>query len=538
MKLSKLTLAITTAMGAGISCQALALDLYVDTKTKQLYAEPGPHRKLLGAFEKVQEGTPSDNAPSAASEAVQPAVAAEIAAIRNELELKTNEIKALEEHSKESEEFMVKLDDGIEFKSKDGNFKAAINGRIQVDSQTNVVNDVNHAAALDATGKPSTATPNELADGAGIRRVRLGVEGTFYKDFDYKFEYDFTRGNGTVAAGVTDSYIRWNLNKPFSVKIGSFKEPFSLEEATSNRYISFIERNMSVNAFIDNPNTYKVGIGANYATDRWQLGTSFQTEPVGANGAAASSINVNGGGNRNNGSGDTGWEVNGRLSGMPWAPSKTQFLHLGASGSYINVDNNYQAGGAFNNGGFSFASSTGANVDRTNVLSTGQLTSGNLNASGSRQINHWTRFGGEAALVYGPFSAQAEYIQADIYGTGYNGESFKGYYGYASYFLTGESRAYKSSTGAWNRLKPSRNFDLKGGWGAWEILAGYDYLDLTDGVVKGGRADVARFGVNWYPNSHVRLMTNYVHALNINTAQRGFNNADYDMFETRLQLDF
>ena len=49
---------------------------------------------------------------------------------------------------------------------------------------------------------------NQLDDGMSIRRARLGIEGTFFKDTDYKFEYDFTRGNGTTGAGVTDAFIR------------------------------------------------------------------------------------------------------------------------------------------------------------------------------------------------------------------------------------------------------------------------------------------------------------------------------------------
>ena len=75
--------------------------------------------------------------------------------------------------------------------------------------------------------------------------------------------------------------MRLNVTKPFSVKIGSFKEPFSLEEAASNRYLTFIERHMAVNSFVDNPNTYKTGIGVNYAVPRFQFGVAFQTEPVG-----------------------------------------------------------------------------------------------------------------------------------------------------------------------------------------------------------------------------------------------------------------
>jgi len=526
MKFSKLTLAVTAVLSTAASSGAFAIDLYVDTKTKQIYAEPGRGRERMGSFVQVDDASTKP--------AVNTVDQAELAAIREDLELKNNAIKALEEHAKEAEEFKVKLDDGIEFKSKDGNFKAAINGRMQVDSQVNVNNQV----APDFSGTP--ALSNKLDDGVGIRRARLGVEGTLYHDYDYKFEFDFTRGNGTIGAGVTDAFLRWNLDKSFSVKIGSFKEPFSLEEATSNRFLTFLERNMIVNTFVDNPNTYKIGIGANYVQERWQAATSFQTEPVGANPSgstsSASSINTNGGSNRNNGSGDTGWEANARISGLPWMESKTKFLHVGASGSYVDVNNNFTQTGTFNNGGFSFVSFLNNNVDRSNILNTGNLTL----ADGSRVIENFTRFGGESALVYGPWSAQAEYIQTNISGKGYNGESLDGYYGYVSYFLTGESRAYKGKTGAWDRIKPNRNFTTRGGggWGAWEVAAGYDYINLNDGVINGGRASTAKIGLNWYPNSHFRLMSNLVHVLNLNTTQRGFNNADLDMFEMRAQVDF
>lgn len=536
MKLSKLTTAIATVLGASVSFSAFAIDLYVDTKTKQIYTEAGPHRERLGSFEKVDE-----SAPKPTAKAAEPA---ELAAIKEDLALKQNAIKALEEHSAVASApgaAHVKLDDGIHFATNDGNFTAGINGRLQVDSQTNVNDE-----SLAATGANTT---NKLNDGVGLRRARLGVEGTFFKNSGYKFEYDFTRGNGTTGAGVTDAYISHNFSKPFTVKFGAFKEPFSLEEATSNRYITFIERNMITNTFVDNLNTYKMGIGASYAADQWQAAASLQTEPVGNNGASNTATygttNPNGGSNRSNGSGDTDWEVNARVSGMPWMESKTKFLHIGTSGSYIHLNNNYLANKAFNNGGISFASNPNTNVDRTNFLNTGNLTSGNRGAKGSRVADHVTRYGAESALVYGPFSAQGEYIATNISGEGYNGETLDGYYGYMSYFLTGESRAYKSKTGAWDRLKPAHNFDMKGGWGAWEVATGYDYINLNDGVIKGGRVSTAKLGINWYPNSHVRVMADYVHALDINTQayavgsrSRAFNNVDLDMIETRIQLDW
>jgi phosphate-selective porin OprO/OprP len=514
----------------------------------------------MGNFEKV--------APAKAVTKVDDQ--AEIKAIREDLALKENAIKALEEHAKEASAptaAHVKLDDGIHFATNDGNFTAGINGRLQVDSQTNFENNGSNFVATGGQGtaaSPYTQSgaglPSSLNDGVTLRRARLGVEGTFFKTTDYKFEYDFGRGNGLNAGGITDAYIRYNFSKPFSVKFGSFKEPFSMEEATSNRYLTFIERNMAVNTFVDNLNTYKVGAGANYAADRWQTGVSFQTEGVGGYNAygnnaltsnTGSAINPNGGVNRNGGGGDTSWEANARVSGTPWMADKTKFLHTGLSGSYININNNYTANGTYSNGGIIFANGLAGNVDRTSILTTGNLTStGKKTLATATQADSLTRFGAETAVVYGPFSAQAEYIRTNLSGKGINNDTLDGFYAYGTYFLTGESRNYNPKTGSWGRIKPSKNFDMKGGWGAWEFATGYDYMNLNSGVIQGGRASTAKAGINWYPNSHVRVMANYIHALDINTgtakstigaanyAGRAFNNADLDMVETRIQLDW
>ena len=528
-----------------VSTNVMAMDLYVDTKTKQIYAEPGHNRVLMGSFEKVSETKPQ-------SEPL--ATKAEVTAIKQELELKNNEIKALSEFAAEAngpESAHLSLKDGIHMSTKDGNFTAGINGRMQIDSQ---INEQTLPNAYQGIYASPTGVPVTLNNGAGLRRARLGIEGTFFKKTDYKFEYDFTRGNGLNAGGITDAYIRYNFTKPFSVKVGAFKEPFSLEEATSNRYTTFIERNMAVNTFVDNLNTYKVGIGANYAVDRWQIGSSFQTEGVGGynnaygsnslTGSTGSAVNTNGGVNRNGGGGDTSWEFNTRVSGTPWMSSKTKFLHVGTSGSYISINNNYTGNGTYNNGGVIFANGVGGNVDRTAILNTGNLTSGNNGAKGSHQASTLTRFGGESALVYNAFSMQGEYIQTNVAGTGYDNAVLDGYYGYATYFLTGESRNYKSKTGAWDRIKPNRNFDMKGGWGAWEIASGYDYMNLNSGGVKGGQASTVKFGINWYPHSHLRVMTDYVHVLNINTSgvtnttSKAWNDSSLDMVETRFQVDW
>ncbi|MEQ1778811.1 MAG: porin, partial [Nitrosomonas sp.] len=321
MKLFRLTLAVVAATNALTLSSAYALDLYVDTKTKQIFAEPGPGRVHMGTFEKsektsAKKETADSNAPSISASPQPIANSTELNTIREDLQLKASKIEALEERVKQAEKVKMKPVPGLHYESKDGNFTASLDGRIQIDSQANVINEV-----LPATG---AHLPNELNSGANIRRARLGVEGSFYKNWDYKFEYDFSRGAGTVAAGITDAFIRYNFDSPLSLKIGSFKEPFSLEEATSNRFYTFIERHMSVNTFVDNPNTYKTGIGINYAVPRWQTGLAFQTEPVGGFGQSVSSVNANGNQSRNNGSGDIGWQGIGRISGRPWMIDETK----------------------------------------------------------------------------------------------------------------------------------------------------------------------------------------------------------------------
>jgi len=543
MKHTKLVLAIAATLTATASFSALAMDLYVDSKTKQVFTEPGKGRVLLNDSGNSKSGhTPFVPTPVAAP-------AADIEAIKKDLELKTNEIKALTEKADESakpDAVKVSLTNGVKFETRDGNFTTEIHGRMQVDSQENV-NQQLHNSFVSGTGAPLA-----LDNSVGIRRARLSMEGTVYKDTDYKFEYDFARAgmvggtgaivantqNTSLAGGITDAFARYNFNKKLSVKLGSFKEPLTLEDTTSDIQTSFIERSMAVNAFVDNLNIFKVGIGANYSADRWLVATALQTQGPGAMNGATSYVQPTV--NSQSGAGNTSWELNGRVAGTPWMASPTQLLHVGGWGSYTSVNNNINGNGSLANGGVAFGTQMG-NMDRTNIL-----TTGNLSASATQLATAYNRFGAETAVVLGPFSAQAEYLQTNVSGNGYSNNSMGGYYGYVTYFVTGESRNYVTKTGAFDRVKPKHNFDMKGGMGAWELLAGFDELNLKSGdKINGGSAELGKLGINWYFNPRVRLNTNYVHAFNINTtgmsgtgAPAAFNNAKLDMIESRIQLDW
>lgn len=573
MKFLSPILATLVIFNLCVISNAYALDLYVDTKTKQVFAEPGPNRVHMGTYVKTDNPPVQPESPkvattpsSAPAESEKKESVAGSTPMREEKttevadktihERLASQVSVLEERIKDVEKIHGTFDDrGLHWATKDGNFSMSLNGRIQPASQYNFVNDPDPAFGSN--------TANELNSGMNIRRARLGVEGTFYRIWDYKFEFDFSRGNGSVGSGITDAFVRLNHTDALSYKIGSFKEPFSLEEAASNRFLTFIERHMSVNSFVDNPNTYKTGIGANYAVTRFQTGLAFQTEPIGAWSAASTSVNANGNQSRNNGSGDTGWQGIGRVSGRPWMEDETKFLHVGISAGHTAVNTQYRADGTMvgegsngGGGGMSFFAFPGTNVDRSNILNTGNLSTGALNDPNRREISSYDRYGAEAWFVHGPFSAQAEFLRTNINGVGYDGEHLTGYYGFVSYFLTGESKAYHVRNGAANRIRPNRPFQWNGsGWGAFELAAGYDYIDMNSGVIRGGQADMVRFGFNWYPHSNVKFQANVVHMLDINTARtpitntdgysggagartNGWNNGDFSAFLTQWTIDF
>ena len=80
-----------------------------------------------------------------------------------------------------------------------------------------------------------------ITSGALFRRARIQLSGTVYKYFDFKWEYDFAGGEPKfkdVYLGATSvPYLQ-------RIQVGHFKEPFSLEELTSDNDTTFMERGL------------------------------------------------------------------------------------------------------------------------------------------------------------------------------------------------------------------------------------------------------------------------------------------------------
>jgi phosphate-selective porin OprO and OprP len=382
--------------------------------------------------------------------------------------------------------FRVYWKNGIRMDSADGRFKLKFGGRIQYDF--GVINGGDLEDAPDI---------GDLSNGAEARRARLYVSGTIYENIDFKLQFDFAQGD----ADLKDAYMQFNdILAIGRIRIGQFKEPFSLDELTSSKYITFMERGL--------PNDLAPGrnagimIGDHILDQRmtWATGLFYQVDDYGATQQ------------------DGGAAFTSRVTGLPWYEDDgAKLLHLGIA--------------------YSLRDSDDTNTIRYRARPEAHFTE-RFTDTGDFGADMTQLFGAEAAWVHGPLSLQAEYIGASVSGTddGVGSPMFNSFYVQGSYFLTGEHRNYDRKKGAFKRVQPKRNFREDGGWGAWEVAARYSYLDLR----ASGLPDSARrleditLGVNWYINPNVRLMGNYIRSHVTGTDITG----DADIFMLRMQVDF
>jgi len=397
------------------------------------------------------------------------------------------EKQKLEKEKASASELEFSTKDGLKVQTKDKKFKFQFGGRLMAD------------AAFFNNDKGSG-----LNDGTEFRRARFYAKGTLYNDWLYKLQYDFT-GSGT--SGIRDAYIKYTGLKPWGMPLnitaGNFKQSFGLSELTSSRFITMMERPMVLEAFAP---SRKMAFGLGTHGNDW-------TANISAHGDSVSTSNT------------TADEGRGTIARITYGPklSESTQIHLGLAGGYEVPQNNK----------VQFKSRPEAHLANHRLLDTGTISN----------VNNYTLFGAEAAVVFGPFSLQSEYMRADLTRDGGNKDAtFDGYYATASYFLTGESRNYIAKKGVFGRVKPNRNFDLKGGWGAWELATRFSNLDLNDSGINGGEIDTFSAGINWYANPHVRFMANYVNVLNLDGGLNldGKNNdaQEPDLVEFRAQLDF
>lgn len=331
---------------------------------------------------------------------------------------------------------------------------------------------------------------DDLEEGAELRRARFFAEGAVAPWLDYKLQIDF--GDGDVS--TKDAYIKAHgLGGLPSVKVGHFKEPISLEEQTSSKYISLMSRTMLTDGVISQGRNHGLMLTDHYGND--QVNVALGVFDTGQNGKSA---------------------ITGRItSPVVYSNGGRQVVHLGASLSQRNVD--------------TFELGLEPEVHKTNdFINTGEIAVDDTQVSGL-----------ELGAVLGPAHFQSEYGQVSLSTADGTDPSVDTYYVQGGFFLTGESRPYDKADGGFGRVKPNRPFTgANSGSGAWELVARYSVLDAEETAdIAGVTADnvaetnVTTFGLNWYPVAHAKWMLNYV-----NADQDALGSASY--VATRFQVDF
>jgi phosphate-selective porin OprO/OprP len=299
----------------------------------------------------------------------------------------------------------------------------------------------------------------EFGDGFANRRARLGLQGRLAADWSFVIEYDFAE-NGTSANDVmlSGKFFGGSLN------IGQFKVPMGLDELTSSNASVFIERAADSNTIVD---SRRLGIGYDYHAGQFGIQSMVYGRAIGGKQ-----------------DGDMPMGIGGRVYANP-IKDENMLMHIGASAAYENRQD-------YNTLRYRERPEARADAD-VRLIDTGTIT----------DVDDTIKAGLELALVFGPFSTEAEYLMADINRETGEEPTFKGYHVQASYFLTGETRGYRN--GVFRGITPKNN------WGAFEAAARWSCVDLNDDGFDGsGKQENITLGLNYYATSNVRFMANYI----------------------------
>lgn len=418
--------------------------------------------------------------------------------------------------------FEILWKNGFVLQSKDKEFVGKVGGTVHYDAAF-------YQAASQLQRGPGNIGP--FSDGANLRRARLRLEGTLYTTIDYMLEFEFANGfspaglsvpvaPNTVSnsVGPTDAWITikevpWIGN----IRIGSQKEPISLEHLNSYRYLEFMERSylFDMNQATAFNNGFSPGISAfrGFAEDRIFVHGGFFKNESDLNG-----YGIN----------DGNYAATGRLAFLPlYEPDQERFIHLGGSVSHrdpVNGQVQVRVRESVRNAPFPLLNL---------IANTGPIT------TRSQDI-----FNLECAAVNGPLTFQAEYLNNQINNAQPPGFlaplgtlMYQGYYVEGLCFLTGESRKWNQKFYIFDRVNPKRPLkfnkkdgsdcqscdDAASGYGAFEVGVRYTYLDLSSQGFYSARLDNVTVGLNWYlnPNSKIQFNYDFLHRSDTNTPAQG-----------------
>jgi phosphate-selective porin OprO/OprP len=370
--------------------------------------------------------------------------------------------------------------DGFRLQSADSNYVLRVGGYAQADGRF-YLND-----------KANNGTDSFL-----LRRVRPILEGTLYRDFDFRIMTDF--GNGAPQTSLLqDAYVEWHHWQWLKLRAGKFKPPVGLEWLESDTDLLFVERGLPT----DMVPQRDVGV---------QLSGSVLDGVVSYAGGVFNGV-VDGG------IGDA--DVNdakvvaARLFIQPFKTTDIKALQGFGFGSGSTIGRE---------------ESTGTTTNLPSYKTTGQLTFFSYNKSVAPD-GQQLRYTPQAYYNFGPLGLLGEYnVSEQEVRSGARAENIHNdaWQIAGGLFLTGESQKYRGSPySPLGAVTPRHPFDPSaGGWGALELVARYGQLRVDpDAFNINPTAGGARFaspiasaqeatewgvGLNWYLNRNIKLSIDY-----------------------------
>jgi phosphate-selective porin OprO/OprP len=374
--------------------------------------------------------------------------------------------------------------DGFSIRTEEGNYKLQIGGYVQ------------------AVAREFGDNKKDLGYASSIipRRVRLMIQGTVARDFDFfvqpEFGYPNTFSSITAtaptayAAALQDAWLDWKRFPWAVLKAGKFKTPFDLENLQDTRYTAFTE----------------IGITGNLSPQRdlgVQLSGSLFDDAVSYAGGL-----FDGAADRENNNG-----------GFAAAPGDTN-EKAGVGRIFIKPFKNTGMR-ALKGLGVGYAVSYGKvkGADIPSYFSTGQAPvftyNSNVSAAGPQ-----IRTSPQAYYYYKSLGILAEKVnsQEELQYKGSGTQIFRdkptnrAWEVTGTYVLTGENASYTGVT-------PNHDFDLSSGhWGGFELVGRYGELKLDSSIFSENFANLNTSiskentwgtGINWYLNRNVKLAADF-----------------------------
>lgn len=364
--------------------------------------------------------------------------------------------------------------------TKDGwSFKPR--GRLQID-----------VGSVDAPS--GIASRNSFGVGTEFRRAYIGFDGTIPGGFGYRVEADLANS----AVDLTDLYLTYKANPDITLTLGQQKPFWGMEEMTSDLFTSFMERAAFNSAF---GFERRVGLSATYGGK-----TLIVQGGVFADNAKDLTSDS-----------DNSYSIDGRIVFMPKLAGGT--LHIGGSAHYRRLNDLVHVG--------AYSARPFIHTTDARLVNTGTV----IAVDGERS------FGAELAYIRGRFHASAESHWFTAMRPGLADPTFNGGYAEVGYLLTNDVTAYKG--GVYDRIRP-KNPMGKGGIGAVQINGRYEWLDLSDAGIVGGRQQIGGASLLWIPTDYVRFILNYGHIWVDDAFLPAAGKRDYqaDVMGVRAQFDF